>query len=257
MTGDRPISEDDLHAFLDGVLEESRRDAVRRYLDTHPEAQERFAAYREHGEALRNALAPVSDQPLPAELNLKALVERRRKTLAGRRQIAAAAAILCIGGLSGWMGREAVSPPARGIQALGREAVDNYVVYASDTRRPVELASDQRATLTRWVSDRLDTPVQPPDLEGAGYRFLGGRLVTTPNGPAALFIYEGAAAERLAVMMRPMEIEKNRSMSEQSYGALDGVTWSRDGLGFSVVAPRASTDLLPVAEDVRRQTPFS
>ena len=107
------------------------------------------------------------------------------------------------------------------------------------------------------MSDRLDTPVQPPDLEGAGYRFLGGRLVTTPNGPAALFIYEGAAAERLAVMMRPMEIEKNRSMSEQSYGALDGVTWSRDGLGFSVVAPRASTDLLPVAEDVRRQTPFS
>ena len=75
------------------------------------------------------------------------------------------------------MGREAVSPPARGIQALGREAVDNYVVYASDTRRPVELASDQRATLTRWVSDRLDTPVQPPDLEGAGYRCTAAGVI--------------------------------------------------------------------------------
>ena len=257
MTGDRPISEDDLHAFLDGVLEESRRDAVRRYLDTHPEAQGRFAAYREQGEALREALAPLADQPLPAELSLEAIVERRRKTLAGRRQIAAAAAILFIGGLAGWVGREAVSPPARGIQALGREAADNYVVYASDTLRPVELASDQRATLTRWVSERLDTPVQPPDLESAGYRFLGGRLVTTPNGPAALFIYEGALGDRLAVMMRPMQVEKNRSMSEQSYGALDGVTWSRDGLGFSVVAPHASPDLLPVAEDVRRQASFT
>lgn len=257
MTGDRPISEDDLHAFLDGVLEESRRDAVRRYLDTHPEAQGRFAAYLEQGEALRDALAPLADQPVPAELNLKAIAERRRNTLSGRRQIAAAAAILCIGGLSGWLGREAVSPPSRGIQALGREAADNYMVYASDTLRPVELASDQRATLTRWVSERLDTPVQPPDLQSAGYRFLGGRLVTTPNGPAALFIYEGAAADRLAVMMRPMQVEKNRSMSEQSYGALDGVTWSRDGLGFSVVATRASTDLLPVAEDVRRQASLS
>jgi anti-sigma factor RsiW len=257
MTGDRPISEDDLHAFLDGVLEESRRDAVRRYLDTHPEAQDRFAAYREQGQALRDALAPLADQPLPAELSLKAIAERRRNALARRRQIAAAAAILCIGGLSGWIGREAVSPPARGIEALGREAADNYVVYASDTLRPVELASDQRATLTRWVSERLDTPVQPPDLQSAGYRFLGGRLVTTPNGPAALFIYEGAADDRLAVMMRPMQVEKNRSMSEQSYGALDGVTWSRDGLGFSVVAPRASADLRPVAEDVRRQASFT
>lgn len=253
MMGDRPISEDDLHAYIDGVLDEGRREAVRRYLNAHPEAQRRVAAYSEQGQALRDALAPLADQPLPPELSLKSIVERRRNALAGRRQVAAAAAILCIGGLSGWFAREAVSPPARGIHALGREAVDNYMVYASDADRPVELASDQRTTLTRWVSERLDTPIQAPDLQAAGYRFIGGRLVTTPNGPAALFIYEGAAAERLAIMMRPMEIDKNRSMWEQSYGALGGVTWSRDGLGFSIVAPRASADLRPVAEDVRRQ----
>lgn len=257
MNGERPISEDDLHALLDGGLEESRRDAVRRYLDTHPEAQSRFNAYRKQGEALRDALAPFADQPLPTELSLRSIVERRRKTQARRHQIAAAAAILCIGGLSGWFGREALSPSKRGIQALGREAVDNYAVYASDRRRPVELAPDQRATLTRWVSERLDTPVQAPDLQTAGYRFLGGRLVTTPNGPAALFIYEGVASDRLTVMVRPMQIDKNRPMAERSYGALDGVTWSRGGLGFSILAPRASVDLLPVAEDVRQQTSLS
>lgn len=257
MTGDRPIGEDDLHAFLDGVLDERRRDAVRRYLDAHPEAQSRLSAYRSQGEALREALAPLADQPLPAELSLKSIVERRRKTLVGRRRIAAAAAFLCVGGLSGWFGREAVSPPARGIEALGREAVDNYAVYASDTLRPVELASDQRATLTRWVSERLDTPVRAPDLQSAGYSFLGGRLVTTPNGPAALFIYEGSEADRLTVMVRPMAVDRNRTMSERSYGALDGVTWSRDGVGYSVLAPRDSVYLRPVAEDVRRQASFS
>lgn len=253
MSGDRPISENELHEYVDGVLSEDRREAVRRYLEAHPEVQERVAVYLDHGEALRQALAPLADRPLLAELNVGAMVARRRAKLVRRHQIAAAAVILCIGCLSGWFGREAVSAPDRGIEALGREAADNYVVYASDTLRPVELASDQRAVLTSWVSDRLDRDVQPPDLRGAGYQFLGGRLVTTPNGPAALFLYEGAGAERLAVMMRPMQIDKNRSMSEHSYGELDGVTWSRDGLGFSVVAPRASIDLLPVAEDVRRQ----
>jgi anti-sigma factor RsiW len=257
MSADRPIGEDELHAYLDGVLDEGRQAAVRRYLDARPEERARLAAYRRQGEALREALAPVADQPLPAELNLNAIVERRRTTLAARRRVAAAAAILCIGGLSGWFGRAAVAPPARGIDALGREAVDNHAVYASDTLRPVELASDQRATLIRWVSERLDAPVQAPDLQGAGYRFLGGRLVTTPNGPAALFVYEGASADRLTVMVRPMQIDRNRSMSERSYGTLEGVTWSKDGLGFSVVAPRASTDLRPVAEQVRRQASFS
>ncbi|MBU1271113.1 MAG: anti-sigma factor [Alphaproteobacteria bacterium] len=257
MTADRPIGEDELHAFLDGALEEGRHAAVRRYLDAHPEEQARLAAYRRQGEALREALAPFADQALPAELSLKTLAERRRKALAGRHRFAAAVAILCIGGLSGWFGRAAVAPPARGIDALGREAVDNYTVYASDTLRPVELASDQRATLTRWVSERLDAPVQAPDLQGAGYGFLGGRLVTTPNGPAALFVYDGTFGDRLTVMVRPMEIDRNSPMSERSYGMLDGVTWSKNGLGFSVVAPRASTDLLPVAEDVRRQASFS
>jgi hypothetical protein len=101
---------------------------------------------------------------------------------------------------------------------------------------------------------RFDAPVQAPDLQGAGYSFLGGRLVTTPNGPAALFVYDGTFGDRLTVMVRPMEIDRNRPMSERSYGSLDGVTWSENGLGFSVVAPRASADLLPVAENVRRQT---
>jgi len=45
VTVERPISEDDLQAFLDGVLEESRRDAVARYLDVHPEAKARLVTY--------------------------------------------------------------------------------------------------------------------------------------------------------------------------------------------------------------------
>ncbi|WP_339930694.1 anti-sigma factor [uncultured Brevundimonas sp.] len=254
MTGDRPISEDDLHAFLDGMLDPARRDAVERYLDTHPQAAARIATYRTQGDALRAALAPIADQPTPPEFALRPLVERRRRRFARHRQIAAAIGILCLGGMTGWFGHQALTLPSHGVHALAQEAVDNYEVYAADLRRPVELPSDQTAALAYWVSERLGAPVEPPDLRAAGYRFLGGRLVTTPNGPAAMFIYEGPAADRLAVMARPMTIDKNRAMSERAFGALQGVTWSRDGLGFSVVAPRASGRLAPVAAEVQRQT---
>lgn len=253
MTGQRLISEDDLHAFVDGVLDAGQHEAVQRYLDANPDAAARIAAYRTQGDALRDALRPFVQQPLPAGLTLRAMIEGRRARLTRRRQFAAAAAILCIGGLTGWFGHQALSAPPHGVRALAREAVDNYAVYASDIRRPVELAPAQRPILVQWVSERLGAPVEAPNLQAAGYRFLGGRLVTTPNGPAALFVYEGAVADRLTVMMRPMAVDKNKAMSEQSFGALDGVTWSRDGLGVSVVAPRASGRLTPVAEEVRRQ----
>lgn len=254
MTGERPISEDDLQALVDDVLDEDRREAVRRYLDSHPDEARRIATYRHEGEALRSALSGFAESPLPPEMNLETLVEGRRRRMAGRRQIAAAAAVLCIGSLTGWFGHGAFSTPPRGVHALAREAADNYGVYAADLRRPVELTPDQRATLVHWVSERLGEPVEAPDLEAAGYRFLGGRLVTTPNGPAALFIYEGPTTDRLAVMTRPMAIDKNKPMVEQSFGTLEGATWSRNGLGFSVVAPRASGQARAIAREVRRQT---
>lgn len=253
MTVELPVTEEDLHGFIDGVLEPGRREVVQRYLDAHPETAARIATYQTQGEALRAALAPYSDQPAPAGLGLMPLIERRRRRFARNRQVAAAAAILCTGGLAGWIGHHSLSVPTRGVHALAQEAVDNYQVYAADAHRPVELTPDQRATLVQWVSERLGAPVDPPDLQAAGYRFLGGRLVTTPNGPAALFVYEGPSADRLAVMARPMSVDRNSSMSERSFGPLDGVTWSRNGLGFSVVAPRGSGRLAPAVEEVRRQ----
>lgn len=254
MKTERPISEDDLQAFIDGALDEARRAEVQTYLDAHPETAARIAGYRAQAEALRTALRPFADQPLPPGFGVRTLVARRRARGARGRTAAAAAMVLCVGGLAGWFGHVATVAPARGVQALAQEAVDNYEVYAADARRPVEMAADQRATLVRWVSERLGASVEAPDLAAAGYRFLGGRLVTTPNGPAALFVYEGEGADRLTVMVRPMAVDRNRPMSERSFGDLGGVTWSSDGLGFSVVAPRASGRLTPLANEVRRQS---
>ena len=70
-----------------------------------------------------------------------------------------------------------------------QEAAASYAVYASDKRRPVELWAVQRDDLVRWLSNRLNRPIAPPDLSVAGYQLLGGRLVATGHGPAALFIY--------------------------------------------------------------------
>jgi len=249
----RPISEDDLQAYVDEVLETHRRAEVLDYLSSHPEEGKRIERYREQRAALRDALAPIAQEPLPPELNLARMIQaRRRPDLAWTRWAAAAAVLLCIGGATGWSLRGATQSTPRGIPALAAEAADSYQVYASDRVRPVEMRESDRAELIRWASLRLGHPVSVPDLSASGYRFMGGRLVATPHGPAALFMYDDDRGTRLVLFTREMESDKNTPMSRQSRDGVDGFTWSKEGIGYSLVGP-ASPQLHPLADEIRRQ----
>lgn len=250
----RPITEDDLHAYVDQALDAARQAEVADYLADHPEVARRVEGYIKQREALRAALAPVAGEPVPPELNLARMLEApRRPTWLSWRAAAAALLLLAVGGAGGWAARDVTPPPSEGIAALAQEAADNYLVYAPDRARPVEIKAADRAVLLTWVSNRLGRPVSAPDLSASGYRFMGGRLVATAHGPAALFLYDDDRGTRLALLMRPMTVDRNMPMSEHSRGAVEGIAWAEQGLGFSLVGPASSEALHPLADEVRRQ----
>jgi anti-sigma factor RsiW len=249
----RPISEDDLHAYVDETLEAARRAEVTEYLSSHPEAARRIERYRDQRASLRAALAPIAEEPLPPELNLARMIQaRRRPSLAWTRWAAAAAVLLCIGGVTGWSVRGATQTARHGIVALAGEAADSYQVYASDRIRPVEMGEGDRASLLRWASARLGRPVSVPDLSGSGYRFMGGRLVATPHGPAVLFMYDDDRGTRLVLLTREMDVDRDTPMSRHARDGVEGFTWSTQGIGYGLVGP-PSSQLHPLADEVRRQ----
>ena len=192
---DRLISEDELQAFVDNRLDQGRQSAVQRHLLEHPEIGRRIAAYTGQRDALREALAPLAAEPVPPQLHLQALVERRL----GRRRMswavaASVAFAFALGGAGGWFARGGFMQPPGTMMLLTEQAVANYIVYTADRRRPTELGADQRDDLARWVSNRLNHKVAPPDLSADGYHYMGGRLAATPNGPAGMFMYDDNAA---------------------------------------------------------------
>ncbi|MGC1304878.1 MAG: anti-sigma factor [Caulobacteraceae bacterium] len=253
MTPLRPIAETDLHAYVDGALDGRREEEVRAYLEEHADIAARVRVYASQRDALREAWGPVANEPIPAELDLQRIVERARRPMPSWRIAAAVVTMLAVGGASGWLARGLSEPASSGVAALAREAADSYRVYAADPRRPVEIGPAGRADLVSWVSARLGSPVSAPDLSKAGYRFIGGRLVSTPHGAAAMFIYDGADGARLAVMVRPMAVERNTRMSERREGELGGVSWADRGMGYSLVGPASPHALHPLANDLRRQ----
>jgi anti-sigma factor RsiW len=253
----RPITEDELHAFVDDGLDPARRVAVSDYLLAHPEEAKRIEGYRAQREVLRAALAPIAEEPLPPELNLPRMIEGRRRSTAVWRMAAAAALLVCVGGAGGWSLHAVTEPGRRGIPALAREATDSYEVYASDRIRPVELRANDQPALVQWASERVGRRVTVPDLSASGYRFMGGRVVATSHGPAVLFMYDDDHGVRLVLLSRPMALSENAPMAPHSHGSVRGFTWADNGVGYSLVGPAAPEVLHPLADEVRRQVSTS
>jgi anti-sigma factor RsiW len=240
---------------VDRVLEPERQAEVADYLGEHPDVAQRVATFTGQRDLLRAALAPIAEEPLPPELNLSRIVEQRSRRPAVTRWAAMAAAVLlCVGGIVGWGVRGALETSPGGLTALAQEATASYNVYAPDRVRPVEVRASDSAQLVQWVSDRLHRPVKVPDLTTSGYRLMGGRLVATEHGPAAMFMYDDDHGSRIVMLTRPMSIaDRNAPMTPQSQGDVGGFAWADDGVGYSLVGQAAPESLRPLANEVRRQ----
>jgi anti-sigma factor RsiW len=258
MTDNRPVTEDDLHAYVDAVLDSGRRTEIEAYLETHPEIADRVRRYVQQRADLRAALRPIVEEPIPPELNLKRMIDARRLATASWWRAAAAILLICVGAGGGWSLRGAVGlPPAAlpsGIEALAQEAADSYAVYAPDHTRPVEIRAADRTELVNWAVERLHHPLAVPDLSASGYRFMGGRMVATPHGPAVLFMYDNDHGTRLVMLSRRMEeVDQTARMTPHAQGDVDGFVWADDGIGYSLVGPLPSPTLHPIADEIRRQ----
>jgi anti-sigma factor RsiW len=249
------IKEEDLHANVDNALDAGRRKEVQDYLDRNQDAADTVAKLAAQRQLLRSAFASVVDEPIPDRLDLKRMMVRDRSQQRRWPWQMAAAVVLSFGiGIYGGLNMQGASQSAGGVAALAGEARASYAVYAADADHAVELGPERKAELVSWVSDKLKRPVSVPDLSKSGYRFAGGRVVTTEHGPAGMFVYEGPDNTRLAVMMRPMAREKDTQMEHHAEGGVGGYSWATSGLGYSLVGTERPEVLHPVADEVRRQS---
>ncbi len=213
MNAPSPISEAELHAYVDAQLPAVRHAEVEAWLAGQPEAAARVAAYRQQNEALRDLFQPELAAPLPDALCRLAepppAVDRQGRGFfprASLQRLAASVLIGLLGGAAGWLAH-GVFQAGAGQQAqmlpLPRQAAVAHVVFSPDMRRPVEISGDQEEQLVKWLSKRLATPVNPPKLGNLGYALVGGRLLPGNRGPVAQFMYQDAAGLRLTLYLTP------------------------------------------------------
>lgn len=204
------ITDAELHAYVDGRLDEVRCAQVEGYLAAQPEQAERVRVYRAQNQALRDLFNAVIDEPVPKRL--RELVAQSQPAVAEHQassflphwslaRIAAGLIIAVVSGIGGWAAHDKYLPAehmAR-MAMLPRQAAIAHVVYSPDVRRPVEVGAEQEDQLVAWLSKRLGTPVHPPKLGALGYELIGGRLLPGNSGPVAQFMYHDATGQRLTL----------------------------------------------------------
>jgi anti-sigma factor RsiW len=250
----RPISEDDLQAFVDNALDGERRSEVSEYLLSNADAALRVASYQNHASAMRQAFDPIAKEPVPSRLNLANIAASRRSARPDYLRMAAAAVVLLAAGTtSGWIMRGYSVLPNEGVAALAQEASATYGAFAADTLRPVEVRADGTKNLEQLASVTLNGQAVIPDLSKAGYRLMGGRVIPTTHGSGIMLMYDNDKGSRLVMLSRRMLVDQDKPMASSASGSTNGWSWAKGGMGYSLVGSLPADELHPIADAMRSQ----
>nr|WP_233271668.1 anti-sigma factor [Paraburkholderia acidiphila] len=260
-----------LGAFVDGELPAGEREALQAHLANDPRAAARVAAYRAQKAALQalcegarapgGGAAPGAAQPEAAPA---VLVLRPRVPWWWRAGIAAAwvavgaglavtASVLVpqLGGLAPEQVAGSASGAARSEtpEAFARRADIAYAVYSPEQRHPVEVGAADEAHLVAWLSKRLGKPLSVPSLAEYGYTLVGGRLLPGNTGPAAQFMYENDAGERLTLYVGSSAAERDPVRLLRD-GNRRTFYWSTERTGYALSGPQTEPKLHEIALEV-------
>lgn len=249
MANEIPVTDADLHAYVDGELSEARRAIVEAWLKENPERQREIDEIMQVNMELHNLLDPVLGEPVPDSLGS---VPQRRFMY----RLAAAAAFIVVGIMAGWHANSLYTD-SKGIsldEHLVKPATFAHYVYASEKKHPVEVSIEQEQHLIDWLSNRLHTKLRPPSLLQHGYELVGGRLLPSTNRMAAQFMYEGKNGNRITLYIRRIKSAASESMFQFSRrNEINTFYWIEGEVGYAVSGSLAREELMGVAHTSYQQ----
>ncbi|KJF73955.1 anti-sigma factor family protein [Agrobacterium arsenijevicii] len=254
------ITEDDLHAYVDGLLSDDDRAAVEAWLTERPEERERVADWKKQAETLRNAFAAYAAEH-PHDTSMfapKTGSAWRLKPVLLRT--AAVLLIFAAGAAAGRLVPSSPSTPQDVVLAsqttdIPAQAKSAYLIYASEVRHPVEVGAEQQPHLAAWLGKRLGYPFAIPDLSKLGYDLVGGRLIPVSGKPGAMLMYQDKTGRRVTVLIGRNEENRTTSFRMASADGVETFYWIDNELGYAVSAELTRDEVQKIAEECYRQFP--
>jgi anti-sigma factor RsiW len=259
-----PVSEAELHGFVDGSLERGRRDAVQAFLAVSPADAARVETWRRQNEAIRAAFASIHTPPLPWSSS------QARDAGALTDRICPASG----GGLwrERWFGRCMGLAFAGGV--LLTASADYFTHHVGPSDPEVPLAAGASEAFAAQAVSALQAFGPPPAAQRLSSKGEGGA-----PGPAAPILPALPAAGTLAAV-RAMPGEQGQMLcmfyarkdagtialcAEKTPGPsataphvagefpINAISWRQSGANYALVGALTEPELRALADEARAQ----
>ena len=247
-----PLIEEDLIAYFEGALTSEEHDRITARLDADPQAQALLADWTAQNDVLQQ-LYPAPDPALPDRLT-RALHQAAPPTAPSWQgwRIAVMVGMLAIGTASGWIAH-GVARPGQAQVVLAQAAMSAHDTFVVEVVHPVEVAATQRDHMDSWMSKRMGTDMRPPDLDAAGFRLMGGRILPSDSGPAGLYMYENGEGQRITLYVSNQPGQSDSAFRFATQGDTQSLYWNDADLGYAVVGDMPRPALRALADRVYDQ----
>jgi anti-sigma factor RsiW len=234
------VTEEELHAWLDGELPPERMDAVEAHLAAHPEDVARLEAYRADGEALARVFAYAGEAAIrasePIPFIRRAAPARHVVAFSGWRRAAAVALIFGAGAASGWFGRDRIPAQPDDLARFAAEAAATHTVLASATE-PLTVDGRPRNELQAALSAAFGVSVKLPAAERIGYQLVGAALVPAPSGRALQLTFRdqsGSKDSEITVYFQHKPGAEETPFRRFDAASVTTMAWEDDDLGCAI-----------------------
>ncbi len=238
-----------LHAFADGELEGEEKRKVEVFLRDNPDARHVLTDIAAQKAALHRTYDGILSDPIPSDLLkvARSLPQSRNRWSMAQAAAAAGIVALLVGGAGGWF----LHPAGQTVgESLADTSLDNYQVYATDFRHPVEVAASDKDHLQMWLSKRIGVKFSVPDLQDKGYTLLGGRLLADNGKPAGLLVYEDANKQRMSVFFAANDARNEAPMMVKQRGNVVTCYWVESDMIYAVAGEQPTDTMVSLANAV-------
>lgn len=264
-----PLTDDEIHALVDGRGSATERVALQARLAQDPAAQTTVTRWQRQRDQLRGLHQHLLDEPVAASLVTAAQdADASRQALRQWSRWSGMAASVVVSFGVGWLmhGQWPLQQPtARMVKApvatdFIRQASLAYTVYTPEVRHPVEVAASEQGHLVQWLSMRVGKPLKVPNLAEHGYELVGGRLLPGESGARAQFMFQNAAGTRITLYLGAVgtAASGDAGSHETAFrfhadGAVSSFYWVDQGFGYALSGQIPKEVLMQLAEASYRQ----
>lgn len=234
--------ETDIQAYVDGLLDEAGYRRMETWMEHHPERAEEIRGWRQDAQVLRATLGGLPESADSPRLDPASIRARHRRRARNRLALAAVLVLtLGVGGLTGWQLRGDGAPTRAPPMA---DAMQAYRLFAMNRHAPMDVVQHRPGELKSWLDRYFPDAAPLPNLAASGFQPVGGRLLATDSGPAAMVLYKNPQGSAISFYIRsPAPQAGMLPRGQRREGQLATAYWSGHGYNYALVGRADPSDL--------------